>query len=71
MSEDKVVRLHGTDWEETQQFYRYLYQSWQNWSKEMSEISAQVLEKQLHNINEITQSNRWINSLNLAKFNNL
>ena len=67
LPEDKVVRLHGTDWEETQQFYRYLYQTWQNWSKEMSEISAQVLEKQLHNINEITQSNRWIKQSKLIE----
>ncbi|WP_193014233.1 MULTISPECIES: DNA helicase IV [Gammaproteobacteria] len=67
LPEDKVVRLHGTDWEETQQFYRYLYQTWQNWSKEMSEISAQVLEKQLQNIAEITQSNKWIKQSHLSE----
>lgn len=60
LPEDKVVRLHGTDWEETQQFYRYLLQSWQKWSQEMSEISAQVLEKQLAFINGIINKNHWI-----------
>lgn len=67
LPEDKVVRLHGTDWEETQQFYRYLYHTWQNWSQEMSEISAQVLEKELHNIAEMTQSNKWIKQSNLSE----
>ncbi|HCH51220.1 MAG TPA: DNA helicase IV [Proteus sp.] len=57
---DKVVRLHGTDWEETQQFYRYLLQTWQKWSQEMSEISAQVLEKQIRFINDVINLNQWI-----------
>ncbi|QAV24253.1 DNA helicase IV [Proteus hauseri] len=57
---DKVVRLHGTDWEETQQFYRYLLQIWQKWSQEMSEISAQVLEKQIRFINDVINLNQWI-----------
>ncbi|HEK0728827.1 TPA: DNA helicase IV [Proteus mirabilis] len=63
---NQVVRLHGTDWEETQQFYRYLYQTWQIWSQEMSEITAQVLEKQLSSIQDITQSDKWIKQSQLA-----
>ena len=43
LPEEKVVRLHGTEWQETQRFYHYLQQAWQQWSLEMSEISAQVL----------------------------
>ena len=66
LPEDKVVRLHGTDWEETQQFYRYLQQIWQKWSQEMSEISAQVLEKQLRIINETINLNQWIKRSRLS-----
>ncbi|MFS3860441.1 DNA helicase IV [Proteus mirabilis] len=66
LPDNQVVRLHGTDWEETQQFYRYLYQTWQIWSQEMSEITAQVLEKQLSAIQDITQSDKWIKQSQLA-----
>lgn len=66
LPDNKVVRLHGTDWEETQQFYRYLYQTWQIWSQEMSEITAQVLEKQLSSIQDIIQSDKWIKQNQLA-----
>ncbi len=66
LTDNQVVRLHGTDWEETQQFYRYLYQTWQIWSQEMSEITAQVLEKQLSAIQDITQSDKWIKQSQLA-----
>lgn len=65
LPENKVVRLHGTDWEETQKFYRYLYHSWQSWSQEMSEISAQVLEKQIRTINDIIRADHWIKKSNL------
>ena len=36
LPEEKVVRLHGTDWQETQRFYQHLQQSWQAWSEEMA-----------------------------------
>lgn len=60
LPEDKVVRLHGTDWEETQQFYRYLAQIWQKWSQEMSDISAQVLEEEKNHIQTMLQADKWI-----------
>ncbi|MEQ4923935.1 DNA helicase IV [Proteus hauseri] len=67
LPEDKVVRLHGTDWEETQQFYRYLQQIWQKWSQEMSEISAQVLEKQIRSISDAINLNQWIKHSRLSE----
>ncbi len=47
LPDEKVVRLHGTEWQETQRFYHYLQQSWQQWSSEMSEVSAEVLQQQV------------------------
>ncbi|MFX7044643.1 hypothetical protein ABTI28_19995, partial [Acinetobacter baumannii] len=34
---EKVVRLHGTEWSETQRFYHHLNTLWQQWSAEMSD----------------------------------
>ncbi|MCG8710172.1 DNA helicase IV [Brenneria sp. 4F2] len=56
---DKVVRLHGTEWQETQAFYRYLLQSWQSWSEEMSLVSADVLRKQADEIHALEQQDNW------------
>ncbi len=33
LPEDKVVRLHGTEWGETQRFHRHLITRWQAWSQ--------------------------------------
>ncbi len=30
---DKVVRLHGTEWAETQRFHYHLNTRWQQWSR--------------------------------------
>lgn len=43
LPDEKVVRLHGTEWSETQRFYHYLNQEWARWSTEMSDVSASVL----------------------------
>jgi DNA helicase-4 len=40
LPDDKVVRLHGTEWSETQRFYHHLHTLWQQWSTEMSDIAA-------------------------------
>ncbi|WP_409307176.1 DNA helicase IV [Pectobacterium sp. B1J-3] len=56
---DKVVRLHGTEWQETQTFYRYLLKSWQDWSEEMSQVSADVLQQQINSIDTLTQQDAW------------
>lgn len=47
---DKVVRLHGTEWAETQRFHHHLNTRWQQWSQEMSVIAAQVLQQVLDDI---------------------
>ncbi len=44
---DEAVRLHGTEWGETQRFYHHLDAHWQRWSGEMSEIASGVLRQQL------------------------
>ncbi|MCV9877754.1 DNA helicase IV [Brenneria izbisi] len=67
LPEHKVVRLHGTEWQETQAFFRYLLKSWQDWSKEMSQVSAGVLQKQAHDIHVLTQQDGWFSRKALAR----
>ena len=60
LPDEKVVRLHGTEWQETQRFYHYLQQAWQQWSLEMSEVSAEVLAALEQDIVTFTQQDRWL-----------
>ena len=53
LPDDKVVRLHGTEWAETQRFHHHLNALWQQWSQDMSVIAAQVLQQ----LDDIAQSN--------------
>lgn len=59
LAENKVVRLHGTDWQETQHFYHYLQQHWQAWSLEMAQISADVLSQQVEKLRQFTAGEHW------------
>lgn len=67
LPDDKVVRLHGTQWQETQQFHRYLHQAWQSWSAQMSEICAGVLRQQLNAIEQLTGRDSWLRIGTLAQ----
>lgn len=66
LPERKVVRLHGTEWQETQRFYHHLFSRWQQWSEEMAEISAQVLVAQQAVIAQAEQQPRWLTEHDLA-----
>lgn len=67
LPDEKVVRLHGTEWQETQRFYHYLQQSWQQWSAEMSEVSAGVLQEQVEHIHNIERQDKWFKRSELSK----
>lgn len=67
LPDEKVVRLHGTEWQETQRFYHYLLGIWQIWSQEMSEVSAGVLTRQVQEITRIEQQDRWFRRSELAQ----
>lgn len=60
LPDEKVVRLHGTEWAETQRFYHHLNAHWQQWSDEMSQIAATVLQEQLALITQQTGENKWL-----------
>ncbi|MBJ3589975.1 DNA helicase IV [Salmonella enterica subsp. enterica serovar Saintpaul] len=60
LPEDKVVRLHGTEWAETQRFHHHLNARWQQWSQEMSEVAAGVLQEQLAAIAARTDDTKWL-----------
>ncbi|TXU01221.1 DNA helicase IV [Enterobacter hormaechei] len=57
---DKVVRLHGTEWAETQRFHAHLNTRWQQWSQEMSVIAAQVLQQVLDDIALSNTQQKWL-----------
>ncbi|MFI8418198.1 DNA helicase IV [Serratia sp. NPDC078593] len=67
LPDEKVVRLHGTEWQETQRFYHYLQHAWQQWSAEMSEVSAGVLQQQVSDIQRIEHQNKWFKRSELSK----
>lgn len=66
---EQVVRLHGTEWKQTQHFYRFLNEKWQQWSAEMSEVSAQVLTPLAQSILQQTQQDSWLSlhDINIIK----
>lgn len=67
LPDEKVVRLHGTEWQETQRFYHYLSQAWQHWSEEMSDISAQVLETLVASLQQRDAQDRWLKQREVAE----
>lgn len=66
LPQDKVVRLHGTEWQETQRFYHYLSQAWQRWSEEMSKVSAGVLDKVVAQLHDSEQQDKWLKRSDMA-----
>ncbi len=63
---EQVVRLHGTEWKQTQHFYHYLNEKWQQWSAEMSMVSAEVLTSLAGRILQQTTQDAWLSLRNLA-----
>ncbi|MFE0584324.1 DNA helicase IV [Pantoea vagans] len=61
LTDEKVVRLHGTEWQETQRFHHYLLQAWQNWSLEMSVVCREVLQSLRDEIGTFSAQDRWLN----------
>ncbi|MCW6030641.1 DNA helicase IV [Pantoea sp. JK] len=66
LPDEKVVRLHGTEWQETQRFFHFLQHAWQQWSEEMSEVSAEVLAALEQEILAFTQQDRWLKRSELS-----
>lgn len=60
LPDDKVVRLHGTEWADTQRFHHHLQSRWQLWSEEMSAIAAEVLQQQLSVIADHRAAGKWL-----------
>ena len=59
LPDQQDVRLHGTEWQETQRFYQHLLGIWQQWSEEMSLVCVEVLHKQVESIKRIEQQDKW------------
>ncbi len=66
LPDGKVVRLHGTEWSETQRFYHHLHTLWQQWSTEMSNIAAGVLKQQLATIEHTRAEGKWLTRQQVA-----
>lgn len=71
LPDEQVVRLHGTEWKETQHFYCYLKNKWQLWSNEMSEISAVVLSALVDSITQKLQQQNWLEQSSLVSIQQL
>lgn len=67
LPDKKVVRLHGTEWQETQRFHHHLQQVWQQWSTEMSDVSAGVLQQQVEHIQRNERQDKWFKRSELVK----
>ncbi|WP_049854904.1 DNA helicase IV [Dickeya fangzhongdai] len=67
LPENKVVRLHGTEWQETQQFFRHLFKSWQSWSQEMSDVCKDVLQQLVDAIAEQETADCWFSRQTLTR----
>ncbi len=66
LPDDKVVRLHGTEWQETQRFYHHLSHAWQLWSDEMSLVAADVLESLVEKLHTFEQQDKWLKRSDVA-----
>lgn len=62
LADNQTVRLHGTEWQETQQFWRHLSTLWDQWSQKMSEIAAGLLHNQSTQIQRRIQQKTWMTS---------
>lgn len=60
LDDDKVVRLHGTEWAQTQQFWQHLNAHWQAWSSQMSEVAAGVLQETVETLSSGMKASRWL-----------
>ncbi|MTD40489.1 DNA helicase IV [Erwinia sp. CPCC 100877] len=59
LPQNRVVRLHGTEWGETRRFFQHLQNEWQSWSEEMSTVAAEVLRQTLDEVAEC-DAERWL-----------
>ncbi len=64
--DEQVVRLHGTEWKQTQHFYHYVTDKWQQWSAEMSAVSAEVLTSLVDTILQQTNQDAWLSFRHLT-----
>ena len=60
LPDNQVVRLHGTEWQETRRFFTHLNHVWQSWSEEMSHVAAEVLGEQQENIQRLSRQEKWL-----------
>lgn len=67
LPDSKVVRLHGTEWNETQRFFHHLNTLWQQWSTEMSNISADVLRQLLVDAGRASAEGKWLTRQQVAE----
>lgn len=66
LPDERVVRLHGTEWQETQRFHHYLQQAWQQWSRDMSDVCCEVLNGLQMRIQAFEQQDRWLKRSELS-----
>lgn len=56
----QVVRLHGTEWHATVQFYYHAETAWRQWNEEMAVVAASVLNEQHEHLRQLEESDSWL-----------
>lgn len=67
LPDNQVVRLHGTEWQETRRFFAHLNHVWQSWSEEMSHVAAEVLNRQQEKIQQLNIQEKWLKHRDLLE----
>lgn len=70
LPDNQVVRLHGTEWKETEYFFHYLMDIWKKWSQEMSLICADILSEQVQEIEKYLIQDSWFTQAQLSQLQN-
>lgn len=60
LPDNKVVRLHGTEWKATRHFFHHLNTRWQQWSIAMSHIAARLLRQQWEVLAHYDAQEQWL-----------
>lgn len=67
LADGKVIRLHGLEWYEAQQFYQYLVQKWHAWSLEMATLAASMLKTLADKLTALDAQDAWLTGRNLLE----
>ncbi|MGL4860884.1 MAG: DNA helicase IV [Enterobacteriaceae bacterium] len=60
LPDTRVVRLHGTEWQETKRFHEQLMQHWLQWDQEVIPIAQGLLNERAHQLYQLADNLEWL-----------